>query len=177
MTRFAYDVLLNHYYLVLWQIKRCPYYRRDRVFLSISGKPAWWSNHFSHQCSCWYEQLTISIIYVGTDVYVTNHEKQRDNEIFLSSPDGEIRTYLLPSTNDVNQIHPPSIPNTPLGTQTPRMQQTPTTGLGIFVYEGMMTYRSVYTYPGLFSGRILSNVGNRVELNGFFLIPYYSCSW
>ena len=96
-------------------------------------------------------------------MYVTNHEKQRDNEIFLSSPDGEIRTYLLPSTNDANQIHPPSIPNTPLGTQTPRMQQTPTTGLGIIENEGRVTYRSVYTYTGLFAGRILSNVGIRVH--------------
>ena len=37
-------------------------------------------------------------------MYVTNHEKQRDNEIFLSSPDGEIRTYLLPSTNDTEMV-------------------------------------------------------------------------
>ena len=50
----------------------------------------------------------------GTDVYVTNNEKGRDNEIFLSSSGGEIRTYLLPSQTNENQLYPPSIPNTPM---------------------------------------------------------------
>ena len=50
----------------------------------------------------------------GTDVYVTNNERGRDNEIFLSSSGGEIRTYLLPSSTDTSQLYPPSIPNTPM---------------------------------------------------------------
>lgn len=33
-------------------------------------------------------------------MYVTNNERGRDNEIFMSSPSGQIRTYLLPSAND-----------------------------------------------------------------------------
>lgn len=77
----------------------------------------------------------------GTDVYVTNNERGRDNEIFLSSSGGEIRTYLLPSTNDSSQLYPPSIPNTPMSAPvnpslnttvtaplTPRL--APTSGIG-----------------------------------------------
>ena len=41
---------------------------------------------------------------VGTDVYVTNNRDGRDNEIFLSSSGGEIRTYLLPSTTESPQV-------------------------------------------------------------------------
>ncbi|CBK23498.2 uncharacterized protein [Blastocystis hominis] len=40
----------------------------------------------------------------GTDVYVTNNRDGRDNEIFLSSSGGEIRTYLLPSTTESPQV-------------------------------------------------------------------------
>lgn len=47
-------------------------------------------------------------------MYVTNNERGRDNEIFLSSSGGEIRTYLLPSSSDASQLYPPSIPNTPM---------------------------------------------------------------
>ncbi|KAK8833217.1 hypothetical protein WA577_002831 [Blastocystis sp. JDR] len=59
----------------------------------------------------------------GTDVYVTNNERGRDNEIFMSSPSGQIRTYLLPSNQD-NQapIYPETVatnPSTP--PMTPRI--------------------------------------------------------
>ena len=36
-------------------------------------------------------------------MYVTNNRDGRDNEIFLSSSGGEIRTYLLPSTTEPTQ--------------------------------------------------------------------------
>lgn len=61
----------------------------------------------------------------GTDVYVTNNEKGRDNEIFLSSSGGEIRTYLLPSQTNENQLYPPSIPNTPMTAPMPTQMSIP----------------------------------------------------
>lgn len=56
-------------------------------------------------------------------MYVTNNERGRDNEIFMSSPSGQIRTYLLPSNQD-NQapIYPETVatnPSTP--PMTPRI--------------------------------------------------------
>ena len=61
----------------------------------------------------------------GTDVYVTNNEKGRDNEIFLSSSGGEIRTSLLPSQTNENQLYPPSIPNTPMTAPRPTQMSIP----------------------------------------------------
>ena len=61
----------------------------------------------------------------GTDVYVTKNEKGRDNEIFLSSSGGEIRTYLLPSQTNENQLYPPSIPNTPMTAPMPTQMSIP----------------------------------------------------
>lgn len=55
---------------------------------------------------------------VGTDVYVTNNRDGRDNEIFLSSSGGEIRTYLLPSTAESAPVPPaPSASSVPQGSQ------------------------------------------------------------
>lgn len=41
-------------------------------------------------------------------MYVTNNRDGRDNEIFLSSSGGEIRTYLLPSTTEPAPVPPGS---------------------------------------------------------------------
>ena len=51
-------------------------------------------------------------------MYVTNNRDGRDNEIFLSSSGGEIRTYLLPSTAESAPVPPvPPVPSVPSGSQ------------------------------------------------------------
>lgn len=63
---------------------------------------------------------------------MTNNEKGRDNEIFLSSSGGEIRTYLLPSQTSENQLYPPSIPNTPMtAPMTPQIATPAPMGNGV----------------------------------------------
>ena len=51
-------------------------------------------------------------------MYVTNNRDGRDNEIFLSSSGGEIRTYLLPSTAESAPVPP-----VPSGSQVPQGSQ------------------------------------------------------
>lgn len=54
-------------------------------------------------------------------MYVTNNRDGRDNEIFLSSSGGEIRTYLLPSTAESAPVPPvPPVPSVPSGSQVPQ---------------------------------------------------------
>lgn len=48
--------------------------------------------------------FAVQLLYIGTDVYVSNNDKGKENEIFFSSPGGEIKTYLLPSSADNEQI-------------------------------------------------------------------------
>lgn len=57
-------------------------------------------------------------------MYVTNNRDGRDNEIFLSSSGGEIRTYLLPSTAESAPVPPvPPVPSVPSGSQVPQGSQ------------------------------------------------------
>ena len=56
-------------------------------------------------------------------MYVTNNERGRDNEIFLSSSGGEIRTYLLPSTTENEPLYNPATPHPATPPFTPSLQQ------------------------------------------------------
>lgn len=56
-------------------------------------------------------------------MYVTNNERGRDNEIFLSSSGGEIRTYLLPSTTENEPIRTLATPHPGTPPLTPSLQQ------------------------------------------------------
>ena len=59
-------------------------------------------------------------------MYVTNNRDGRDNEIFLSSSGGEIRTYLLPSTAESAPVPP-----VPSGSQVPQALQGPLGSQGL----------------------------------------------
>ena len=59
-------------------------------------------------------------------MYVTNNRDGRDNEIFLSSSGGEIRTYLLPSTAESAPAPP-----VPSGSQVPQALQVPLGSQGL----------------------------------------------
>lgn len=59
-------------------------------------------------------------------MYVTNNRDGRDNEIFLSSSGGEIRTYLLPSTAESAPVPP-----VPSGSQVPQALQVPLGSQGL----------------------------------------------
>lgn len=59
-------------------------------------------------------------------MYVTNNRDGRDNEIFLSSSGGEIRTYLLPSTAESAPV-----PQVPSGSQVPQALQVPSGSQGL----------------------------------------------
>ena len=56
-------------------------------------------------------------------MYVTNNERGRDNEIFLSSSGGEIRTYLLPSTTENEPIRTLATPHPGAPPLAPSLQQ------------------------------------------------------
>lgn len=60
---------------------------------------------------------------LGTDVYVANNDKGKDNEIFFSSPGGEIKTYLLPSNTDNEPFFNGAMNNVNSPPATPTLNQ------------------------------------------------------
>ena len=65
-----------------------------------------------------------------------NGEKGNENEIFLSSPGGEILTYLLPTNTENNSLSQMAMANnvtTPTTPTTPTLTQQP--DFRLFSYE------------------------------------------
>lgn len=62
-----------------------------------------------------------------------NGEKGNENEIFLSSPGGEILTYLLPTNTENNSLSQMAMANNVTTPTTPSFTQQP--DLRLFSYE------------------------------------------